>query len=138
MYPPPTASCVSRKSSSGSDPASVKATSNVHHVQFTTENVQRLKCVLWLREKKQETDDEKEENVILIKESEDEDFGTFQQETEVVEMEVLIDFLTNTFALIDTVGSVLMMAHYLYFCMIQEVDGDEYDTTGLRTTNLAK
>ncbi|GBO14433.1 hypothetical protein AVEN_200199-1 [Araneus ventricosus] len=37
--------------------------------------------------RKQETDNEKEENVILLVESEDEDFGSFQQETEATEME---------------------------------------------------
>ncbi|GBN14129.1 hypothetical protein AVEN_212624-1 [Araneus ventricosus] len=37
--------------------------------------------------KKQETDDEKEENVILMEESEYENFGSFHQETEAAEME---------------------------------------------------
>ncbi|GBL67422.1 hypothetical protein AVEN_272171-1, partial [Araneus ventricosus] len=36
---------------------------------------------------KQETDDEKGINVILMEESENEDFGSFQQETEAGEME---------------------------------------------------
>ncbi|GBN36996.1 hypothetical protein AVEN_252675-1 [Araneus ventricosus] len=31
-----------------------------------------------------------------------------------------------------------MLAHYLYVCGIQEVDGGEYDMTGLRITNLTK
>ncbi|GBM82243.1 hypothetical protein AVEN_214780-1, partial [Araneus ventricosus] len=50
----------------------------------------------------QETDNEKEENVILMGESEDEDFGSFPQETEPAEMEEVIylessiaDFSTN-------------------------------------------
>ncbi|GBN41546.1 hypothetical protein AVEN_173955-1 [Araneus ventricosus] len=58
--------------------------------------------------RKQETDDEKEENVILMKESVDEDFGSFQQETEAAEMEEVIylesskaDFSTTMYALID-------------------------------------
>ncbi|GBM19645.1 hypothetical protein AVEN_107312-1 [Araneus ventricosus] len=37
--------------------------------------------------RKQETDDEKEKNMILLEESEDEDFGSLQQETEAAEME---------------------------------------------------
>ncbi|GBN73400.1 hypothetical protein AVEN_219674-1 [Araneus ventricosus] len=37
--------------------------------------------------RKQETDDEKEENVILTEDSEDKDFDSFQQEIEAAEME---------------------------------------------------
>ncbi|GBO30474.1 hypothetical protein AVEN_39795-1 [Araneus ventricosus] len=69
-------------------------------------------------ERKQETDDEKEENVILMEESEDEDFGSFQQEMETAEMEKVIymessmvDFSTNMF---DNVGSARMKAHHSY------------------------
>ncbi|GBL78997.1 hypothetical protein AVEN_48957-1 [Araneus ventricosus] len=95
--------------------------------------------------RKQETDDEKEENVILMEESEDEDFDSFQQEMETAEMEEVIylgsstvEFSKNMFVLIDNVGSSRMKAHYLYVCRIQEVDGDEYDMTDLRITNLDK
>ncbi|GBM06753.1 hypothetical protein AVEN_62997-1 [Araneus ventricosus] len=95
--------------------------------------------------RKQESDDEKEENVILIEESEYEDFGSFQQETvaagmqEVIYLESsMVDFTTNLFVFIYNLGGARMKAHYSYVCGIQEVDGGEYDMTGLRTTNLAK
>ncbi|GBM13076.1 hypothetical protein AVEN_101920-1 [Araneus ventricosus] len=95
--------------------------------------------------RKQDTDDEKEINVILMVISKDEDFGSFQQETGAVEMEeviylesAMIDFSTNVFVLIDNVGDVKMKAHYSYVCGIEEVDRGEYDMTGLRITNLAK
>ncbi|GBM84957.1 hypothetical protein AVEN_120222-2 [Araneus ventricosus] len=42
------------------------------------------------------------------------------------------------FVLIDNVGDARMKAHYSYVCGIQEVDGGEYDITGLRITNSAK
>ncbi|GBL90528.1 hypothetical protein AVEN_179448-1 [Araneus ventricosus] len=80
-----------------------------------------------------------------MKESENEDFGSFQQETEAAEIEEVIyvesptaDFSTNLFVLIDNVGDARMKAHHSYICGIQEVDGGEYDIKGLRTTNLAK
>ncbi|GBM17589.1 hypothetical protein AVEN_80889-1 [Araneus ventricosus] len=64
---------------------------------------------------------------------------------EPVEMEEVIylksstvHFSTNLFLLIDNVGGTRMKARYSYVCRIQEVDGSEYDMTGLRTTNLAK
>ncbi|GBM30627.1 hypothetical protein AVEN_18319-1 [Araneus ventricosus] len=95
--------------------------------------------------RKQETDDEKEENVILMQESEDEVFGSFQQEMEAAEMEeviylesLMLDFSTNLFVLIYNLGDDKIKIHYTYFCGIQEVDGGEYDITGLITTNLAK
>ncbi|GBL95400.1 hypothetical protein AVEN_154803-1 [Araneus ventricosus] len=95
--------------------------------------------------RKQEIDDEKEENVILMVKSEDEDFGFFQQEMEAARMEEVInlessmvDFSTNMFVLIDNVGGARMKAYYSYVCGIQEVDGGEYDMTYLRTTKLAK
>ncbi|GBL95703.1 hypothetical protein AVEN_660-1 [Araneus ventricosus] len=95
--------------------------------------------------RKQETDDEKEENVILMEESESEDFCFFQQEMEAAEMKELIylessmvDFSTNLFVLIYNLGGAKMNAHYSYVCGIQEVDGVEYDMTGFGTTNLAK
>ncbi|GBL82936.1 Retrovirus-related Pol polyprotein from transposon 412 [Araneus ventricosus] len=95
--------------------------------------------------RKRETDDEKEENVILMEESEDEDFGSLQQETKAAEMEEAIhlesstvDFSTNMFVFINNVGGTRMKAHYLPVCEIQEVDGGECDLTCLRTTNLAK
>ncbi|GBM10163.1 hypothetical protein AVEN_258764-1 [Araneus ventricosus] len=50
----------------------------------------------------------------------------------------MIDFSTNLFVLIDNIGGARMKAHYSYVFGIQEVDGGEYDMTGLRTTNLAK
>ncbi|GBO14648.1 hypothetical protein AVEN_49232-1 [Araneus ventricosus] len=50
----------------------------------------------------------------------------------------MIDFSTNLFVLIDNFGGARMKAHYSYVCGIQEVDGGEYDMSGLRTTNLAK
>ncbi|GBM27794.1 hypothetical protein AVEN_269747-1 [Araneus ventricosus] len=94
--------------------------------------------------RKQETDDEEEENVILTLESEDDDFGSFQQEIEVAEMEEaiylessMVDFSTNMFVLIDNVGATGIKAHCSYVCGIQEVDGGEYDLTGLKTTNLS-
>ncbi|GBN25057.1 hypothetical protein AVEN_65056-1 [Araneus ventricosus] len=89
--------------------------------------------------RKQESDDEKEENEILIEISDDEDFGSFQHEMEVA-VEVIylessmVDFSTNLFVLIDKVGGARMKAHYSYVCGILEVDGGKYDMTGLRTT----
>ncbi|GBM39635.1 hypothetical protein AVEN_251563-1 [Araneus ventricosus] len=86
--------------------------------------------------RKQETDDEKVENVMLMVESEDEDFDSFQQEMEAVEMEKVIYlessmvyFSTNLLVLIDSVAGARMKAHYLYVCVIQ-VEGGEYDTAG--------
>ncbi|GBO30473.1 hypothetical protein AVEN_39794-1 [Araneus ventricosus] len=77
-------------------------------------------------ERKQETDDEKEENVIPMEESEDEDFGSFQQETETAEMEKVIylessmvDFSTNMLVLNDNVRSARMKTHHSYVCGIQ-------------------
>ncbi|GBM57100.1 hypothetical protein AVEN_125957-1 [Araneus ventricosus] len=64
-------------------------------------------------ERKQETVDEKVENVILIEEPEDEDFGSFQQEMEAAKMDELIylespmvDFSTNLF--VDNVCSITL------------------------------
>ncbi|GBL83501.1 hypothetical protein AVEN_196352-1 [Araneus ventricosus] len=95
--------------------------------------------------RKQETNDEKEENVILLEKTEDEDFGSFQQEMEVAEMKEVIslgpsmdNFTTNLLVLIDNVGGDKMKAHYLYVCGIQKVNGGEYDMRGLRSTNEAK
>ncbi|GBN93233.1 hypothetical protein AVEN_136266-1 [Araneus ventricosus] len=71
--------------------------------------------------RKQETDDEKEENVILMVESEYEDFDSFQQEMEAAEIEEIIslessmvDFSTNMLILIDNVVGGRMKAHYSY------------------------
>ncbi|GBM33563.1 hypothetical protein AVEN_197316-1 [Araneus ventricosus] len=93
--------------------------------------------------RKEETDDEKEENAIFMAESEVEDFGSFQQEMEAAEMvevihleSIIADFSTNTFVLIDNDGGARMKTHYSYVCGVQGVDG-EFDTTGLRTTNMA-
>ncbi|GBM41519.1 hypothetical protein AVEN_32325-1 [Araneus ventricosus] len=90
----------------------------------------------------EEIDDEKEENAILMVESEVKDFGSFQQEmeaeamVEVIDLESSIaDFSTNIFVLIDNDGGVRMKKHYSYVC---GVEGDEFYMTGLRTTNLAK
>ncbi|GBM27737.1 hypothetical protein AVEN_25356-1 [Araneus ventricosus] len=84
--------------------------------------------------RKQETDNEKEENVILMEEYEDEDFGFFQQEMEVVEMEEviylessMIGFSNNLFVVIDNVGIARMKAHYSYFSVVHVVNGGEYD-----------
>ncbi|GBN62879.1 hypothetical protein AVEN_2540-1 [Araneus ventricosus] len=94
---------------------------------------------------KKETVDEKEENVVQMEESEVEDFGSFQQEMEAAEMEeaiyfesTMVDFSKILFVFINNVGSARMKAHYSYVCRIQELDGSEYDMTGLRTNNLAK
>ncbi|GBM72074.1 hypothetical protein AVEN_266495-1 [Araneus ventricosus] len=82
--------------------------------------------------RKQETGDKKEENVILMVESEDEDFVSSQQEMDVAKMKKVIslelsmvNFSTNMFALIDNVGAARMKAHFSYVCGIQEVDGGE-------------
>ncbi|GBM04546.1 hypothetical protein AVEN_93950-1 [Araneus ventricosus] len=82
--------------------------------------------------KSEETVDDKVGNVILIEESEDEDFGSFQQEMEAAKKEeviylesLMVDFSTNLFVLIDNVGGARMKAHYSYVCGIQEVDGGE-------------
>ncbi|GBN62519.1 hypothetical protein AVEN_46625-1, partial [Araneus ventricosus] len=40
--------------------------------------------------KKMETDDDKEGNVMMMDESEDDDFGSFQAETEAAEMEEVL------------------------------------------------
>ncbi|GBN26430.1 BUB3-interacting and GLEBS motif-containing protein ZNF207 [Araneus ventricosus] len=92
--------------------------------------------------RKQETNEKKEENVMLMGESED-NFCSFQQKTEAVEIEEVIylessmsDFSTNM--LIYNVAGTRMKADYSYICGIQEIDSDELDMTGLRTTNLAK
>ncbi|GBN04256.1 hypothetical protein AVEN_269716-1 [Araneus ventricosus] len=89
--------------------------------------------------------DEKEENVIVMEESEDEISGSFQQEIDAAEMEEVIylkssmlDFSTNLFVLIYNLGDDRMKTHYTNFCGIQEVDGGEYNITGVRSTNLAK
>ncbi|GBM99644.1 hypothetical protein AVEN_134389-1 [Araneus ventricosus] len=65
--------------------------------------------------KKKETVDEKEENLILMEESKYEDFGSFQQEREAVEMDEevylessMFDFSPNLFVLIDNVGGARM------------------------------
>ncbi|GBL78651.1 hypothetical protein AVEN_65226-1 [Araneus ventricosus] len=94
--------------------------------------------------RKKETDEEKEENVILMKESEDEDFGSFQQEVEALGMEEviylessMIDFSTNLFVLIHNLGGKNEGALFIV-CGIQEANGGECDVIGLRTTNLAK
>ncbi|GBM87820.1 hypothetical protein AVEN_38489-1 [Araneus ventricosus] len=84
-----------------------------------------MKPFLLKYERKQETDDGKEENVLLMGESEDEDFGW-------------VDFSRNMFVLIDNVADARMKAHYLYVCGIQEVDSGEYAMTGLITINLSK
>ncbi|GBN37127.1 hypothetical protein AVEN_233342-1 [Araneus ventricosus] len=70
--------------------------------------------------RKIETGDEKEENVMLMEESEDEDFDSFQKEMEDVEIEEIIylesftvDFSTNLFVLIDNVGNVIMKALFI-------------------------
>ncbi|GBN24439.1 hypothetical protein AVEN_26373-1 [Araneus ventricosus] len=75
--------------------------------------------------RKQETDDEKEENVILMAQSEYEDFGSFQEEMEAAEMEEVIymessmvDFPTNIFLSIDNVEGARMKAHYSHVCRI--------------------
>ncbi|GBN16254.1 hypothetical protein AVEN_80153-1 [Araneus ventricosus] len=90
-------------------------------------------------ERNQETVDEKEKNVILREESDDEDFSSFQQEVEMEEVVYLessmVDLSTNLFVLIDNVGGSRMKAHYSYVCGFQEVDSSEYDMTSLRTTH---
>ncbi|GBN51596.1 hypothetical protein AVEN_259039-1 [Araneus ventricosus] len=95
--------------------------------------------------RKKETDGAKEENVILMEESEDEDFGSFQQEMEVAEMEDVIylessmaDFSINLFVLIYNLGGTRIKAHYSYVCGIEEIGSGEYDMPGLKTTTLAK
>ncbi|GBN26631.1 hypothetical protein AVEN_102704-1, partial [Araneus ventricosus] len=95
--------------------------------------------------RKEDTEDEKEENVILMEESGDEDFASFQQVTEAADLEeviylepFMVYFSTNMFVLNDNVGDARMKANYSYICEIQEVDGGEYDMTGLRTTSMAK
>ncbi|GBL72445.1 hypothetical protein AVEN_115365-1 [Araneus ventricosus] len=92
--------------------------------------------------REQETVDEREENVKLMQKSEDEDFGPFQQEMEASEMEEIIyletsmvDFSTNV-CFVES-WTCQNESHYSYVCGIQ-VDGGEYDITGLRTTNLAE
>ncbi|GBL91864.1 hypothetical protein AVEN_172781-1 [Araneus ventricosus] len=62
--------------------------------------------------RKQETVDEKKENVILMEESEGENFGSFQQEMEDAETEEVIylessivDFSTDLFALLNFGGA---------------------------------
>ncbi|GBM40832.1 hypothetical protein AVEN_137333-1 [Araneus ventricosus] len=95
--------------------------------------------------RKQDTDDEKEENVILVGEYEYEDFGSFSTRNENCGdggsnlSGIFHDcFLTNLFVLIDNVGGGRMKVHYLFVCSIQEFDGGEYNMTGLRITNVVK
>ncbi|GBL90017.1 hypothetical protein AVEN_178413-1 [Araneus ventricosus] len=90
--------------------------------------------------RKQETDDEKEEQIV---EYDEENFGYFQQEMEAAEEVIylessMFDFSTNLFVFIDNIIGARMKIHYSYVCGIQEVDGGKYDMTDLRTTNLAK
>ncbi|GBM62096.1 hypothetical protein AVEN_49332-1 [Araneus ventricosus] len=66
-----------------------------------------------------------------MKESVDEDFGSFQQEKEAVKMEEVLKKK-------DVEGDVRIMTDYSYVCGIQEFDDGEYDITGLRRTNLTK
>ncbi|GBN48928.1 hypothetical protein AVEN_229328-1 [Araneus ventricosus] len=80
--------------------------------------------------RKQETDNEEDQNVIQIEESDDEDFGFFQQEIEAAEMEEVIylessmlEFSTNLFVSIYNLGDARMNAHYSYSCWIQEANG---------------
>ncbi|GBN24578.1 hypothetical protein AVEN_73004-1 [Araneus ventricosus] len=87
----------------------------------------------------------KKTGYLLMEESEDGDFGSFQQETGAAEMEEVIylessmaDFSKNMFVLIDDVGGARRKAHYSYVCGIQEVDGGELGMTGLMITNLYK
>ncbi|GBO07006.1 hypothetical protein AVEN_182809-1 [Araneus ventricosus] len=83
--------------------------------------------------RKQESDNEKDKNVIQIEESDDEDFGFFQQEIEVAEIEEVIylessmlEFSTNLFVSINNLGGTKMNAHYSYSCWILEANGGEY------------
>ncbi|GBM60875.1 hypothetical protein AVEN_49636-1 [Araneus ventricosus] len=95
--------------------------------------------------RKVETDDEKEENAILMAESEVEEFGSFQQEmkaaeiVEVIDLESTVDeFSTNMFVLFNNEGGDRFKTHYSYVCVVQGVDGCEFDMTGLKKTNMAK
>ncbi|GBL74911.1 hypothetical protein AVEN_243741-1 [Araneus ventricosus] len=78
-------------------------------------------------------------------ESEHEDFGSFEKETDAAEMEDIFllessmaDFSINIFVLIDIVGCARLKSHYSYVCGIQGVYDSELHTTGLRSANLAK
>ncbi|GBO36311.1 hypothetical protein AVEN_204887-1, partial [Araneus ventricosus] len=80
-----------------------------------------------------------------MEESEDEDFGSFQQETDVAEVEeviylesCMVDFSTNMLILIDNVECARMKVHHSNVYGIQEVDCGEYDMTALRPTNMVK
>ncbi|GBM18845.1 hypothetical protein AVEN_203119-1 [Araneus ventricosus] len=55
--------------------------------------------------RKQETDDEKEENMTLMEEFEDEDFGFLQQETEDAEIEENPCYFTSGILYADYLGS---------------------------------
>ncbi|GBM64631.1 hypothetical protein AVEN_91702-1 [Araneus ventricosus] len=90
------------------------------------------------------TDDEKEENVVLMEESEDYDFGSFQQETEATETEEetylesnMADSSTNIYILIDNVRDV-RIGPCPYICKMDGFNGGELDVTNLRSTSLAK
>ncbi|GBL72809.1 hypothetical protein AVEN_128016-1 [Araneus ventricosus] len=89
--------------------------------------------------RKQETVDEEKENVILMEESEDEDCGSFQREMEeVIYLEsFMVDFSTNLLVLLN-VGGVRIKNIIHTSAGFKNVEGSEYDMTGLRTTNLAK
>ncbi|GBM46307.1 hypothetical protein AVEN_88001-1 [Araneus ventricosus] len=78
-------------------------------------------------------------------ESEDDDFGSFQRETDVEEVEKVTylelsvtDFSTNMYILIDNIRGARMNVHYSYICRIPGVECGEVDAVGLRSTNLAK
>ncbi|GBL76909.1 hypothetical protein AVEN_12586-1 [Araneus ventricosus] len=80
----------------------------------------------------------KKKNLILMEESEDQYFESFQQETEAEEVEeviylesLMVDFSTNMLVLIDNFGSARMIPHYSYVYRTQEVDSGEYDMTAL-------
>ncbi|GBM09706.1 hypothetical protein AVEN_186411-1 [Araneus ventricosus] len=92
-----------------------------------------------------ETYEKEKQNLKICKESEDDDCGSFQQESvaakikEVTYLESsMANFSTNLYILIDNVRGVRMKACYLYVCGIQEVDGGELGVTGVRLDNLGK
>ncbi|GBL83823.1 hypothetical protein AVEN_132701-1 [Araneus ventricosus] len=97
--------------------------------------------------RKTETNDEKEENVILMEESVDEDFRSFKQEIEAAGMKYviylessMIDFPTNLFVFIYNIGGARMNADSRCACL-KSAGFKKFTVvimTGLRAINLAK
>ncbi|GBM31407.1 hypothetical protein AVEN_98506-1 [Araneus ventricosus] len=96
-------------------------------------------------EENKETDDQDKENVILMEQTEEIDFDSFQQEMKADEIEPvtylespMADFSTKTLIWIDNDGYAGMKIHYSYVFRIHGIDDGEMNMTVLRNTIWAK